>query len=79
MEQKPQVLFLVTNGDFPDNKAVLEWLAMQNRNRAVVVNTVAFVRVPDDDPDFIDLLRDIAGQNGGQFRMIPADGAARPN
>jgi hypothetical protein len=73
--QKPQVVFLVSNGDFPDNKAVHDWLAAHNKDKAVVVNTIALVPgsladVDNVDVEFLDLLETIARLNSGQFRKV---------
>ena len=69
-KQKPQLIFLLTDGDFPNNQAVLQRIRALNRTRAVRINTIAFVGEGDTDTDFIKLLEQIARENGGSYRHV---------
>jgi hypothetical protein len=69
-KQKPQLIFLLTDGDFPNNQAVLQRTRALNRTRAVRINTIAFVGEGDTDTDFIKLLEQIARENGGVYRHV---------
>ena len=76
----PQLLYLLTDGDFPDNKAVQTKVAELNRDRKTKVNTIAFVNKSDTDTEFLTLLEGIAKANGGVFRRVEEEklsGAAK--
>ena len=48
------------------------WIASHNKDHAVVMNTIGYVNEGvETDADFIELLKTIAGQNGGRFRLVP--------
>ena len=75
--EHPQVIYLLTDGDFPDNAAVLKRIGELNANHQVRVNTIAFVSQADTDTAFFQLLRQIAKDNGGAYRKV--DEAKMPN
>lgn len=68
--QKPQVIFLLTDGDFPDNQAVMKRIAELDANHQVQINTIAFLSEADTDTDFLKLLQQIARENGGIYKHI---------
>jgi hypothetical protein len=68
--QRPQLVYLLTDGDFPDNKAVLGRIRELNRDRKVRINTIAFINKDDKDVDFKQLLKTIANENGGKFTEV---------
>lgn len=68
--ENPQVLFLLTDGDFPDNLAMQKRIAALNANHQVQINTIAFVSEADSDTDFMKLLQSIAHQNGGHYQHV---------
>jgi hypothetical protein len=68
--QQPQLIFLLTDGDFPDNNAVLNRIRQLNPDKKVHVNTIAFVGESDTDQAFIDVLKQIAKENGGVFKRV---------
>lgn len=70
MKQKADVVYLLTDGDFPDNHAVLELVRKLNADKGVKIHTIAFVNDKDTDTDFIELLEKIAKENGGTFRKV---------
>src|SRR6185312_10164471 len=72
-KQKPQLIFLLTDGDFPDDDAVLNRIRQLNRNHGVKIDTIAFVGRADTDTAFIALLKQIAAENGGVFRHVRTD------
>ncbi|HSU68098.1 MAG TPA: hypothetical protein VLJ39_14570 [Tepidisphaeraceae bacterium] len=72
-KQKPQLVFLLTDGDFPDNAAVLGKIRQLNHDGAVKINTIAFVGQADTDTAFIGLLKQIAQENGGTYRHVSLD------
>jgi hypothetical protein len=66
-KQGAGVIFLLTDGDFPDNKAVLDEIHKLNPDKKVRINTIAFM---DHDEEYEKLLRKIADDNGGTFRFV---------
>jgi len=73
---KPALVYLLTDGDFPDNSAVLNKLTQLNTGaKKSRINTIAFVDDKDDDTSqgFIDLLKKIAEENGGKFNHVTED------
>lgn len=67
LRQKPQVMFLLTDGDFPDNAAVLEFIRRKNADRATTIHTIAFL---ERDESYEQVLRTIAQENGGTFKYV---------
>jgi hypothetical protein len=72
-KQKPQLIFLLTDGDFPDNALVLTRIRQLNRDGHVKINTIAFVNEADVDTAFIALLKQIAKENGGTYKHVTQD------
>ena len=72
---RPQLIYLLTDGDFPDNDAVRRTIARLNAGRLTRVNTIVFVPGGGDDASagFKALMRDIARENGGQFLRVSED------
>ena len=68
--QNPQLVYLLTDGDFPDNAAVVRKVNELNREKKARVNTIAFVSEQDTDREFLDVLQQIARENGGTFRHV---------
>ena len=68
--QKPELIYLLTDGDFPDNGAVLQAIRSLNKDHKVRVNTIAFVSDADTDTQFTQLLQRIADENGGHYRYV---------
>jgi hypothetical protein len=74
IHQHPQVIYLMTDRDFPDNKAVRDAVARLNADHKVTINTTALLRGPEDaDSEFRWYLWRIATDNGGTFRMVKVD------
>ncbi|HET6246816.1 MAG TPA: VWA domain-containing protein [Tepidisphaeraceae bacterium] len=72
--QNPELIYLLTDGDFQDNDAVLNRIRELNKNHKVRINTIAFVGMNDTDTAFLDLLKTIARESGGKFRHVTEDG-----
>jgi hypothetical protein len=68
--QHPHVIFLLTDGDFPDNLAVVKRIASLNARHHVHVNTIAFVSDADTDTDFLTVLQRVAADNGGEYLKV---------
>lgn len=69
-KQKPQLIYLLTDGDFPDNKAVLDRIRVLNRDKTAKINTIVFIDAANADKGIVDLMKQIAAENGGVFRMV---------
>ncbi|HEY8746441.1 MAG TPA: VWA domain-containing protein [Tepidisphaeraceae bacterium] len=69
-KQKPELIYLLTDGDFPDNNAVLRLIQQLDKDGKVKINTIAFVNEKDKDTDFMALLQKIAKDTGGIYRMV---------
>jgi hypothetical protein len=74
---KPELMYILTDGDFPNNNEVLTRVAALNgkNNNRTRVNTIAFVSSSDDDTSesFIKFLQTLAEQNGGKFKHVAQD------
>jgi len=64
---EPQLIYLLTDGDFPNNTAVLEEIRKLNAARRVKINTIAFM---DHGEEYERTLKQIADENGGVFRFV---------
>jgi len=69
-KQKPELVYILTDGDFPDNAGVLKRIRELNRDKKVKINTIAFVGEGDTDTDFMKLLKQIADENGGTYKFV---------
>ena len=68
-------MYILTDGDFPNNNEVLNRVAALNGNKKTRVNTIAFVTSSDDETSesFIKFLQTLADQNGGKFKHVAQD------
>jgi len=67
-DQKPgKLIYLLTDGVFPDNEAVLRAVAEANRNKDVHINTYLY---GDQELEAKDVLERLANENGGRFKLI---------
>jgi hypothetical protein len=72
-QQKPQLMFLLTDGAFDDNDAVVAEVRRLNAGKQTRINTIAFFSpdAPESDRKACeDVLRLIASENGGQFKVV---------
>jgi hypothetical protein len=69
---RPQLIYLLTDGDFPDNNAVKAAIQRLNNGKQTRVNTIIFVSEADSDTSqsFIDLMKAIAKDNGGVYAHV---------
>jgi hypothetical protein len=72
---KPQLIYLLTDADFPDNNAVRAAIARLNADRQIRINTIVFTTgdaAPDDGVSgaFLSLMKQIAKDNGGLFSRV---------
>ena len=70
---RPQLIYLLTDADFPDNNAVKNAIQRLNTGRQTRINTIIFVPGDGDDEasaSFKDLMKVIAKDNGGVFAHV---------
>ena len=71
--QRPQLIYLLTDGAFDDNDAVVAEIRKLNANKGMKINTIAFFspQAPESErKPCEDVLRTIASENGGQFKVV---------
>ena len=72
-QQKPQLMYLLTDGAFDDNDAVVAEIKRLNTGKQTRINTIAFFSpdAPASDRKVCeDVLRRIAEDNGGKFKVV---------
>src|SRR4051812_1377322 len=73
---QPNLIYLLTDGDFPDNEAVRARIRALNGKKTTKINTILFTKVDGDvskDPgkkEIIKLLKQIAEENEGRFKVV---------
>ena len=71
-KNRPQLIYLLTDADFPDNNAVKTAIARLNKDKQTRINTIIFV--PGDGEEgsgaFKDLMNQIAKDNGGVYAHV---------
>lgn len=65
-----KLICLLTDGEFPDNAAVLAAVAKKNADKKVRINTYLH---DYRHPMAVEVMKDIATQNGGQYKYISPD------
>jgi hypothetical protein len=71
--QRPQLMYLLTDGAFDDNDAVVVEIRKLNASKQTKINTIAFFspNAPDSErKPCEDVLRTIASESGGQFKVV---------
>jgi hypothetical protein len=63
----PQLIYMLTDGDFPNNQQVIEEIRKLNKDKRVKINTIAFM---DRGEAYEKLLKQIADENGGLFKFV---------
>jgi hypothetical protein len=66
--KKGRLIYLLTDGVFPDNEAVLRTIAHENRDKKVHINTYLYGTAP---PEAVSVMTRIARDNGGRYRFVP--------
>jgi len=65
-----KVIFLLTDGVFPDNRKVVETINRRNVGKQVRVHTILYGHRPREAEE---VMRRIARENGGQYRFVSPD------
>lgn len=71
---QPDVIYLMTNGDFPSNDEVLSEIRRLNKGKQVRINTIAYSAAGEE---YQTLLKKIAAENSGTFRFVTDDDLPR--
>lgn len=66
--RKGKMIFLLTDGAFRDNDAVLRAIRDRNKTKEVLINTYLYGST--DDESIVKLMKNIAAENGGNFKII---------
>jgi hypothetical protein len=64
---KPELIYMLTDGDFPNNAQVLAEIGRLNKEHKVKINTIAFM---DRGEEYEKLLKQVAEENGGAFKFV---------
>ena len=64
-----KLIYLLTDGEFPDNRAVLQAIRAANADREVKINTYLYADA-HPPPQAVTVLKRIAEENGGVFRHV---------
>jgi hypothetical protein len=70
MKEHPQVMFLLADGDFPDDDRVLRTIENLDGHRDTQIRTIAFVGDDDRDVEIYRVLKQIADETGGVFKKV---------
>ncbi len=66
-KQHPELIYLLTDGEFDENEVVVKWIADHNKDHKIKINTIHFV-TGAEDPKAV--LQKIAKDNGGFFKVV---------
>ncbi len=69
-KRKGKLIYLLTDGEFPDNEKVLNAIRTLNAKHEVHINTILHHH---HSPDVMKVLRQIAKENGGEFKFVEAN------
>ena len=64
------VIYLLTDGEFPDNQKVINTIKQLNKSRRISINTILHHH---HSPDVIRVLKKIAEENDGVFQFVEPD------
>ncbi|CAN5390254.1 hypothetical protein BH09PLA1_BH09PLA1_12680 [soil metagenome] len=67
---KPQLIYLLTDGNFPDNNAVLNKIRELNAQKKTKINTILFCDASSIEKGIVELLKQVADENGGVFKVV---------
>lgn len=65
--KRGQLMFLLTDGDFPDNAEVLAAIRSKNKDKKVHINTYLYGNKP---PEAVKVMKEIAKENGGKYKFV---------
>ena len=65
-----KVIYLLTDGVFPDNQAVLKAIRARNADKGVIIHTFLYGNKP---PEAEKVMKDIAAENGGKYKFVSTE------
>jgi len=65
-----KLIYLLTDGNFPDNAAVLALVRKLNKDKGVQINTYLYGNRP---PEAVKLMTQIAEENSGRYKFVSTD------
>ena len=65
--KRGELIYLLTDAEFPDNEKVLEAIRKMNASKEVHINTILHHH---RSPGAVKTLREIAAENGGRFKFV---------
>jgi formylglycine-generating enzyme required for sulfatase activity len=68
--QPGKIIYFLTDGTFPDNKALLSAIRARNKKKDVIINTLLYWR---KSPTAVKVMTQIAKESGGKYRYIDRD------
>lgn len=68
--KKGKLIYLLTDGVFPDNQAVLTAIDRGNTDKRVHINTFLYGTAPKEA---VEVMTEIAQQNGGQYKFVESE------
>ena len=68
VRKKGRLIWLLTDGEFPDNKAVLRAISIWNKKKKVFIYTFLYGTAP---PEAESVMRKIAKENNGKYTFVP--------
>ncbi len=66
-----KLIYLLTDGLFPDNDKVLQIIRENNASKEVKINTFLYGHQP---PEAVEVMQRIADENGGEYTYVPSEG-----
>jgi len=76
-KQSPELIYLLTDGEFPNNDEVLAVLRKLNAQKQVKINTIAFAEEGQEGEAYVQVLKQIAAENAGAFWFVAGLSALR--
>ena len=65
-----KVMLLLTDGVFPDNEKVLQTIRKLNVKKSIIIYTILY---GDQDPEAVEVMKQIARENGGTYKFISVE------
>ena len=70
LSRNPDLIYLVTDGDFDDSDSILATIRSMNADRFTTINVILVSGAAGNDPDSYKFLKQIADENGGTCRIV---------
>jgi hypothetical protein len=74
-KQQPELIYMLTDGEFPDNQKVIDFCKQKTADGKIKINTIAFIGKEHaaKDPmalEYVKVLQTIAKNSGGNFKFV---------